>query len=252
MRRLIAFAAVLGMAAAPMAALAADETADIYSKNGISGPSFARATQCTAMFSVALNAVPEGSADYDMVMKIATGWLRWSKHIADGRDAEGEIGAKAGSFKDSLAGYSPEDASAALTKQTQACTVIKSTMAGLQPFTSVYNGALTGDPDFYAATDCVANYSVVSELIGKDDKNYKFYTKGLELWATYVSDIYGGDEKLATQAATDRATVITNELVALLNSDGQAGLDRIASDRANCVDLEAKLPKYFKGRKGPA
>ncbi len=106
MRRLAVFAALTGLIFAPMApaGAAATETADIYSNGDVQGPSFARATKCTAVFSVSLNAVEEGTEDYDSLFNIARAWLRWSKRIADGRDVEGEISTKSAALNNSFGG----------------------------------------------------------------------------------------------------------------------------------------------------
>lgn len=250
MRRLAAFTAVLGMIAAPQApaGAAASETADIYTNGGIQGPSFARATQCAGTFANALNATEEGSEDYKVSVKIGTAWLLWAQKIADGRDANAEMNAKIAAFNQRVQGLSPEGASAELSKDIKACQTVKNMMSSMEPFASIYNEAISGQPGFMTAVDCVSNYSFIAASIGDKDPNYDFFNDGTQIWGKYAEDIHGGRTQANTDAATARATVLMKEYTDLFASDQDAGIARITSDRDACIAKEASLPKYFKNR----
>jgi hypothetical protein len=248
MRRFAVFAALFGMVAAPMAPVGAEETADIYSKDGVQGPSFARATQCAAMFATSLEATQEGSDDYNFSLKIATGWLNWAKRIADNRDAESALSDKVDAFKQSVSGLSPEGASGELSKQLVACQTVAKTMGGMEPFTTIYNEAVTGRPGFNTAVDCATTYSVIAQAIGEKDDNYDWYNDGVETWTEYAVDQTTGTDNEKIAAIQARALVVSDKYTKLLTDDQQAGLDRLSADRDACKGREPDLPKYFKNR----
>ena len=98
MRRLTAFAALMGMVAAPMAPASAEETSDIYSKNGISGPSFARSTQCAAIYTLASQLLGSADPGYQGAVNQGSGWYVWAGDIAEGRDTMAEMNSRKEAF----------------------------------------------------------------------------------------------------------------------------------------------------------
>lgn len=250
MRRLVAFTAILGMIAAPLAPLGAadNETADVYMKGDIQGPSFARATQCAGTFANALNATEEGSEDYKVSVKIGTAWLLWAQKIADGRDASAEMNAKIAAFNQRVQGLSPEGASAELAKDIKACQTIKTMMSTMEPFATLYADTVAGKPGFNTGVDCATTYSVIAQAIGEKDDNYDWYNDGVEIWTQYALDQTQGSDKQKIDAVTARAKQRGDTYTKLLTADQQSGLDRLAADRDTCKGLEQDLPKVFKNR----
>lgn len=248
MRKLALFAAVLGMITAPMVPASAEETADIYSKDGVQGPSFARSTQCAAIFATALNATEEGSEDYEVSVKIGTAWLKWARQIAEGRDADGTMNDKVAAFNQSVAGLSPEGASAELAKEIKGCQAVKNLMSTMEPFATIYNETLTGKPGFNTAVDCATAYSVIAQSIGEKDGNYDWFNDGVEMWTQYALDQMKGSDKQKVDAISVQATARSAVYTKLFTDDEDAGLAQLVADRDKCKGLEPSFPKYFKNR----
>jgi hypothetical protein len=256
MRRLAVFAALIGMVTAPMASVRAEGTADIYSKDGVTGPSFSRSTQCAAVYVLTMQMLGTAQAGYQNALKQATAWLAWGGEVSEGKDATAEMNRRKDAITAQTKDMNNDDYNTAIATELQNCLTVKQMFDGVEPFSSQFAQAVAGSgnsaeankPDFNAGVDCATTYSVIAQSVGDGDANYDFFNDGVEMWTQYAIDQVSGSDKKKLDAVTKRATLLSNEYTKLLTNDQQAGIDRLIADRDRCKDLEQVVPNYFKNR----
>lgn len=257
MRKSAFFVALLGMVSAPMAPATAQGTADIYSKDGITGPSFSRSTQCAAVYVLTMQMLGSAQSGYTNALKQATAWLAWGGQVSEGQDATAEMNRRKDAITAQTKDMNNDEYNNAIAAELQNCITVKSMFTGTEPFTSQFNEAVatagnseeSNAPDFYAGVDCATNYSLIAQTVGKKDKNFKFFDKGSGIWSEFAVDQYDGSDQAKIDAVTKRATLLSAEYTQLLTDTPDEGINRLIADRDRCIELEKALPKYFKNRK---
>ena len=251
MRKLAVFAALTSMIAAPPAPAQAADTPDIYSRNGITGPSFSRSTQCAAVYVLTVQLIGAAGDGYTAALKQGTAWLAWAGEVAEGQDAAAEMNRRKAAFTQRTASLNNDDYNAEISKELQACVTVRETFAKVEPFGSQFakavaqsgNSAAANTPDVKAAIDCAANFAVVRGLLGEEDENYAYYNKGMESWYNYAVALAG--QATADQVVNDRVAGLNDTYSKLLNRDQAAGLTRIDADAQRCTALAQTIPDYF-------
>jgi hypothetical protein len=256
MRKSAVFAALFGMVLGPMAPAGAAETADIYSKNGVSGPSFARSTQCAAAYVLTMQMLGAAQPGYQNALKQGTSWLTWAGVVAEGADASAEMNRRKDAFTARTKSMNNDDYNTAIAAELQACITVKGMFQGVEPFSSnfaqgVEQSGNTPNPDtidFNAGVDCATTYSVIAQAIGKSHSDYDFYNGGSETWTQFAIDQIKGSDKAKVDAVTKRATFLSESYTKILTEDQDAGIAKLQADRDTCKGFEPLLPKYFKNR----
>lgn len=257
MRKLAVSAALFAIMAGSVSPLHAEETADLYSKNGVNGPSFARATQCAATYSLTSGLLPEGSKEYQNTVKVGTAWLMWAYQVAEGRNADQELTSKIDAFKARTANLDNDGYNAEVAKDIQACNSVRDLMSSLEPFRTVYNDVIQGTtngaataapsnmPDIDVAMDCVAANDFAVGIVGKDTADSAPYEAAYQGWSKYVRAIFngsGGDMENTYEARAKSLGDYYDELEAKTSG---SGLDQLSADVTTCKNLSKSLNDYF-------
>ncbi len=227
------------------------DTPDIYSKDGVTGPSFSRSTQCAAIWVLTAQMYGAAGDGYTSSIKQGTAWLLWAGRVAEGKDATAEMNRRKEAITARTAKLDNDAYNGEIAKEIKSCNVVRNMFGEIEPFASVFkdtvaqsgNSVESNTPDIMGAADCMTNFAVVAEIIGEDAENYSFYNEGSDHWYQYAISLKG--QKEADRIIIERAKAMGDSYTALLKSDQDAGLKKIDDDSVRCVELSKTIPDYF-------